>query len=138
MIRRLKTPAAALGALMMLLAPTAHANDALWAAIGYSPTKGAARAVWGFNSRDEADVEAVTKCNSHNGVSDCVLAAVGPCASLATDPDPNNNAPYSGGRGSTLAEADSDAMSKALPGWTIETHHCGTDPVGAPGESNGA
>jgi hypothetical protein len=138
MIERLKTPAVALGTLITLLAPTAHANETLWAAIGYSPSMGAARSVWGYDSRDDADVAAVTKCNSRNGVSDCVLAAVGPCASLATDPDPNNNAPYSGGRGWTQSEADADAMSKALPGWTIQAHHCGTDSVRAPGESNGA
>lgn len=138
MIERIKTPAVALGALMTLLAPMAHASDTLWAAIGYSPTKGSARSVWGYSSRDDADVDAVTKCNSHNEVEDCVLAAIGPCASLATDPDPNNNAPFSGGRGWTLAEADSDALSKARPGWTIEAHHCGTDAVRAPGESNGA
>jgi hypothetical protein len=140
MVGTFKTMAVALGAVVTLLAPTAHANDTLWAAIGYSPTKGTAHAVWRYTSRDQADVDAVTQCNIHYRVSDCVLAAIGPCASLATDPDPNNNAPYSGGRGWTLAEADADAMSKALPGWTIEGHQCGGDPAisQAPGESNAA
>ena len=136
MIHGVRAATLAVGALGTLLSPTAHANDILWAAIGYSPTRGAAHSVWRYASRDEADVDAVTECDSHNGVSDCVLAAIGPCASLATDPDPYNNAPYSGGRGWTLAEADADAMSKALPGWTIQGHHCGDDPVRAPGQSS--
>jgi hypothetical protein len=140
MIQSLKAPAVALAALWMLSAPTARADDILWAAIGYNPTSGHAEAVWGRGSRDEADVDAVTDCNKHDGFSDCVLAAVGPCVSLATDPDPNNNAPYAGGRGWTQSEADMEAMSKALSGWTIQMHHCGTDPArsSVPGQSNGA
>jgi hypothetical protein len=45
------------------------------------------------------------------------------CVALATMPDPNNNAPYSGGHAATLAAADQMALS-GLAGSTIQSHQC--------------
>ncbi|MBW0015995.1 MAG: DUF4189 domain-containing protein [Mycobacterium sp.] len=115
---------AALPVAGVLAIPVAHADDS-WIALAYSPSKGTTTIVSGRPSQADAESDAVSHCNSHAGVTDCVMAASSTnCVSIATDPNPSNNAVYAGGHGSTLAAADADAMSHARSGWTIESHKC--------------
>jgi hypothetical protein len=117
-------PAAAL-----LIAPPANGAPSgnTWAAIAYSTTTGKARLETNASSQLEAQNDAVSACNRLSGDNSCkVVAYSDHCVSLATDPDPNNNAGYSGGHGDTLAAADADAMSGADSDWTIEGHGCNT------------
>jgi hypothetical protein len=105
--------------------PAANANTdgTTYAAIAYSPTTGKAHMSWNKPTQPIADNDAVVGCNAA-GATDCVVAAEGNyCVSLATMPDPHNNAPYSGGHGTTLEAADQMALS-GLAGSTIQGHHC--------------
>lgn len=104
--------------------PPSHAPGTTFAAIAYSPTTGKSRMVWDGATKLDADNDAVTGCNASGGSTDCLVAAVGNyCVSLATDPNPNNNAAYSGGNGNTLAAADQMALA-GQTGLTIQAHHC--------------
>jgi hypothetical protein len=114
------------------IAPLANAEPSgdtgsTWAAIAYSTTTGKARLEYNAPSQLEAQNDAVSACNSLAKDNSCkVVAFSDHCVSLATDPDPNNNAGYSGGHGATLAAADADAMKGAESDWTIEGHGCNT------------
>jgi hypothetical protein len=106
--------------------PTAGADPdgSTYAAIAYSPTSGKTNTVWNAPSQLKADNDAVSGCNANGRTTDCLVAAESNyCVSIATDPNPNNNAPYSGGHGATLAAADQMALA-GLPGSTIEDHRC--------------
>lgn len=113
----------------LLVAPAADADPSgsSWAAIAYSTTTGKLELAHDFGSQLEAENKAVAACNNSAGDNSCkVVTYSNFCVSLATDPDPNNNAGYAGGHGDTLAAADADAMNGADPGWTIEGHGCNT------------
>ena len=121
------TTGALLAAAALLVTPTANAapDGSTWAAIAYSPTTGKAHLTTNAASQLDAQNSATAACNQAAGDNSCkVVAYSNYCVSLATDPNPNDNAGYSGGRGTTLAAADADAMSTAHSGWTIEGHGC--------------
>ncbi|MGA8544216.1 MAG: DUF4189 domain-containing protein [Mycobacterium sp.] len=121
--------AALLPAAGLLIAPPANAAPSgdTWAAIAYSTTTGKARLEYNAPSQLEAQNDAVSACNAQAKDNSCkVVAYSNHCVSLATDPDPTNNAGYAGGHGDTLAAADADAMSGAESDWTIEGHGCNT------------
>jgi hypothetical protein len=109
------------------LTPTASAatDGTTFAAIAYSETTGKDIVVWDAPTQIKADNDAIAKCNTDGGTTDCLLAAYGNyCVSLATDPNPNNNAPYAGGHGVTLQAADQMALAAGQPGFTIQDHRC--------------
>ncbi len=123
------TTGALLAAAGLLVAPTANADPSgnTWASIAYSTTTGKYELVYNASSQLDAQNSATAGCNQHAGDNSCkVVTYSNYCVSLATDPDPNDNAGYSGGHGNTLADADADAMNGAQPGWTIEGHGCNT------------
>jgi hypothetical protein len=120
--------AAALGvAGAIAVTPTASANPdgTTYAAVAYSPTTGKSRVVWNKATQLGATNDAVAGCNANGGSTDCLVAAQGNyCVSLATDPNPNNNAPYAGGHGVTIEAADQMALAAGNSGFTIQAHHC--------------
>jgi hypothetical protein len=119
--------AALLPTAALLLAPAANADPTgdTWAAIAYSTTTGKAHLSLNKTSQLEAENDAVAKCNDIAGDNSCKVATYSNyCVSLATDPDPNNNAGFAGGHGPSLKAADADAMKSADADWTIEGHGC--------------
>jgi hypothetical protein len=111
----------------LLLTPAANADPSgdSWAAIAYSTTTGKARIVSNASNQLDAQNDAVSGCNAISGDNSCkVVTYSDHCVSLATDPDPNNNAGFSGGHGVSQAAADADAMKGADSSWTIEVHGC--------------
>jgi hypothetical protein len=114
----------------LLLTPAANADPSgdsgeTWAAIAYSTTTGKARIVSNDSNQLDAQNDAVSGCNAISGDNSCkVVTYSDHCVSLATDPDPHNNAGFSGGHGVTQAAADADAMKSADSDWTIEVHGC--------------
>lgn len=121
------TTGALLAAAALLVTPTANADPdgSAWAAIAYSTTTGKETIVTNAASQLDGMNHAMASCNKAAGDNSCKVVTFSKfCVSLATDPNPNNNTVYSGGKGNTLAAADADAMSGAQAGWTIEEHGC--------------
>jgi hypothetical protein len=127
--------AALLPAAVLLIAPAAGADPTgtKWAAIAYSTTTGKSHVSVDKDSQQEADDDAVAKCNDLAG--DPKELAKDPtnmchveisshyCVSLATDPDPTHNAVLASGQGQSLEAADDEAMQNH-PDWTIAAHGC--------------
>jgi hypothetical protein len=112
------------GAVAVIPTASADTDGSTYAAIAYSPTTGKSDMVWNSASQLTADNHAVAGCNNDGKSTDCLVAAEGNyCVALATNPDPNDNAAYSGGHGMTKAAADQMALA-GQSGLTIQGDQC--------------
>jgi hypothetical protein len=113
------------GAVGVIPTASAATDGTTYASIAYSPTTGKSHVVWDAATQLGADNDAVKDCNSDGKSTDCLVAAEGNyCVALATNPDPNDNAAYSGGHGMTKAAADQMALA-GQSGLTIQADQCG-------------
>jgi Domain of unknown function (DUF4189) len=117
--------ALALMAMLVGAAPQARAAPGwweTWAAIAYSPSTGKDDVVSNAADKVTAVSIAIGDCNRFAGTTDCVAVVYSNyCVSLVTVP--GDFSKRSGGWGTTLADADAEAL-EGLPNGKIQDHRC--------------
>ncbi|HEV2261776.1 MAG TPA: DUF4189 domain-containing protein, partial [Candidatus Rubrimentiphilum sp.] len=114
--------ALALGSVVPALADNPYGD------IAVSPSTGQTARSWDWGTQSAADAKAISLCNAlTNGVNDCISQLEvhsHVCGAIAFDSALNQ---WRGGRGNTVAEADSNALAAlSISNGTVARHVCNT------------